>query len=154
MRLSAACACLLACLPDCPSTCRLAVMHVCTGWQAAIQAAPEVWPTVVLTAPDLEVTLPIIAHFCDAEYWMQQLQERDGNNAAELLSKAAQLSPLAWRVRLEGFKNQVRPVCRESAAWTRADVLWCSSLPAPLVFQNALAAQLSMFCSPPWWLAC
>jgi hypothetical protein len=40
-----------------PSTRRLAVMHVCAGWQAAVQAAPELVPArAVLTAPVLKVT--------------------------------------------------------------------------------------------------
>jgi hypothetical protein len=89
-------------------------MQVCAAWQAAIQAAPELWPTTVLTAPPLKVNLQNIAHFRNEEYWMQQLREQDGFNAAKLLSKAAQLSPLAWQVRLEGFDNQVCPVYAQS----------------------------------------
>lgn len=100
-----------------PPTCSLALLHVCTGWQAAVEAAPELWPTVVLTAPalgdiDLGEILEAACRPADhakrihAEY-MQQARDEETSTALDLVNKAAQLSPFAWSVKLEGFDDQV-----------------------------------------------
>ena len=93
-----------------PPACRLAVMHVCAGWQAAVLAATELMPApAVLTAPVLEVTgehsLP---HYHAAKVWIQQAHDEGITAAVDLLNKAAQLSPLVWHVKLEGFRDYVR----------------------------------------------
>ena len=113
-------------------------MQVCTGWGDAIRAAPELWPAEVLVAPPLEILTVVESPWGSGAVcrWNQRAHAQDMQNAQELLSSAAQLSPLTPRVRLEGFKEQVRCMCpdaskAEEATSTRTNcMLQCANWPA------------------------
>ena len=75
-------------------------MRVCTHFRAAVQAAPQLWPTVVLAVPlQGEVTLLDID---DRYYESRMAHMQDLRNGARLVDAADQLSPQTRRVRLAG----------------------------------------------------
>ena len=80
----------------------MALLCVCTGWRAAILAAPHLWMWAkIFAAPPSEaanISEPPFA-WCVVE----DARRVDTLNAQELLDAAALMSPLFWRVRLEGF---------------------------------------------------
>lgn len=87
---------------------RLAVLHVCSSWAAAVQAVPALWPVVVLNTPPSK----LMAQRIGAGEWdigdaITACDEDRGCTLA-LLENAARLSTLAWRVRLEGGEQQAR----------------------------------------------
>jgi hypothetical protein len=90
-------------------------MHVCSAWQAAVLAAPELEPTMVLTLPPLLV-IDSGPDGVSAYQWrcsfhdVARAQHRDIESAENVVAAAAQLSPLARRVRLEGFLGRVSHV--------------------------------------------
>ncbi|KAL4457958.1 hypothetical protein ABPG75_012823 [Micractinium tetrahymenae] len=99
---------------------RLAMLDVCNGWAAAVQAAPALWPTAVLaTAPSegcdgqegnsgysYERELRFCSNsgvpFALSEAEMTMPQSMNSASQMAVLRAAAQVSPRARRIRLEG----------------------------------------------------
>ena len=73
-----------------------------------MEAAPELWPTLVLTAPPLEEIDPAELHYVGHADCFQQAHDKGTSRAVGLLTTSARLSPFAWRVKLEGFRDHVR----------------------------------------------
>ena len=90
-------------------TCRLAMLHVCPDWQAALLSAPELVPTLVLSAcPPAALCADLIdVRYCHRCQECHCCPDANSQQLISLLDEAAQLSPLAWHVRVEGGDEQV-----------------------------------------------
>ena len=84
---------------------------MCSGWHAALAAAPHLWPTTVLSAPPVDVAA--LSEYGCEETRTAATQKRRSAHVGELrasrplLDTAARLSPLTQRVRLKGWMQQV-----------------------------------------------
>jgi hypothetical protein len=77
-------------------------MWVCTHFHSAIQAAPQLWPTVVLAVPLHAAVTPVDMGGRYESRMVHMAHKRDFRSGAGLVNTALQLSPQTRRVRLEG----------------------------------------------------
>lgn len=79
------------------------MLRTCTAWCAAIQAVPALWPEVELRGQDLALA---DVQWHDNVQQLEQTLVDEAASALGVVEQAAALDPLAWRVRLTGFKKQ------------------------------------------------
>ena len=100
---------------------RLAFINTCRGWLAALEAAPDLMPALVLSAPPYPLSNPAAA----AAYWgrdrvdfshmaepMFQAFLRDVHDSKARLAQRARRLPHAPRVLIDGCDSQVRTACK------------------------------------------
>lgn len=87
------------------------MLDVCSGWAAAIEAAPELWPTATLALPPTELNeleqgdrnvraaRSVMEGFA---YARMCASDQDEEAAWSMMERAAMLSPRCRRVRIEG----------------------------------------------------
>ncbi|PRW55918.1 pilus assembly [Chlorella sorokiniana] len=106
---------------------RLAMLDVCSGWAAAIEAAPALWPTAVLALPPTQLTeLNLGSNHMSLVASQPGQVDSLGSSLVADLSPATRLTSLALRIR--GAQHLLE-LCRALPALRELslDVYWCEN---------------------------
>lgn len=86
------------------------MMRTCTAWFAAIEAAPQLWPSARLHGPEAVAELGSWDWNEDSVPWagVEQVLMDAAAKSQAAVERAAALDPLTWRVEISGCGDQVR----------------------------------------------